>query len=365
VSVALGATPTGVVEASLSGLVQASSSGLVQATSTGPLQITPAALLEVLIEGLGTAGVYVMIASGLSLIFGLMGVLNFAHGALTTVGGYVGGAVLVLVGGAVIADAATGSIGVLALWIVAIVATGLLLALLGAIIEVGLVRQLYDRPPIDQILLTFGVALVIQQLLRIVVGLYEDPDRHWTAAEAAGPWIVQQGNEIEVLGLAIQGIRLMEMALGALVVVGVWAFLTRTRYGLYIRAGSEDAEMAQALGIDVRQVFTVVFGIGIGLAGMAGTFLIWEKTYDLTVLMGAQALLPAFIVVVVGGLGTFKGTVVASVVAGIFTEAGVFLSTNYESLPTQLPSMLIFLLLVAVLIVKPQGLFGQAEVGGH
>ncbi|MEF8777019.1 MAG: branched-chain amino acid ABC transporter permease [Haloarculaceae archaeon] len=329
------------------------------------LQITATDLLEVLIEGLGTAGVYVMIASGLSLIFGLMGVLNFAHGALTTVGGYVGGALLVFVGGAVLAEAATASLGVFVFWLAAILLTGVVLAILGSMIEVALVRQLYDRPPIDQILLTFGVALVIQQVLRIVVGLYEDPDRHWTAAESAGPWIVQQGNTIEILGLAIKGIRIMEFALGALVVVGVWAFLNRTRYGLYIRAGTEDAEMAEALGINVRQVFTVVFGIGIGLAGMAGTFLIWEKTYDLTVLMGAEALLPAFIVVVVGGLGTFKGTVVASVIAGIFTEAGVFLSTTYEALPTQLPSMLIFLLLVGVLVLKPQGLFGQAEVGGH
>jgi branched-chain amino acid transport system permease protein len=329
------------------------------------LQITPGALIEVLIEGLGTAGVYVMIASGLSLIFGLMGVLNFAHGALTTVGGYVGGATLVILATVAFGGMATESFTLFLLWFALLLLTAVILAVLGSVIEIGLIRKLYDRSPIDQILLTFGIALVIQQVLRIVVDLYTDPTRHWTDAEGAGPWIVQQGSELDILGLSIKGIRVMEIALGIAVVVGVWAFLNKTRYGLYIRAGTEDDEMAEALGINVRQVFTVVFGIGIGLAGMAGMFLIWEKTYNLTVLMGASALLPAFIVVVVGGLGTFKGTVVASIIAGIFFELGIFLSTNYESLPTQLPSMLLFLLLVFVLIVKPQGLFGQAEVGGH
>jgi branched-chain amino acid transport system permease protein len=293
-----------------------------------------------------------------------MGVLNFAHGALTTVGGYAGGALLVVLGGFLFAGSATAGPVLFLLWLVVLVITGLVLVVLGSIIEVGLVRKLYDRPAIDQILLTFGIALVIQQLLRIVVELWEDPTRHWTEAESAGPWIVQQGSEVDVLGLSIQGIRLMEIALGIVVVIGVWAFLNKTRYGLYIRAGSEDDEMAQALGINVRRVFTVVFGIGIGLAGMAGMFLIWEKTYNLTVLMGAEALLPAFIVVVVGGLGTFEGTVVASIIGGIFTEFGVFVSTNYVEFP-QLPQTLIFLLLVLVLVVKPQGLFGQAEVGGH
>jgi branched-chain amino acid transport system permease protein len=155
------------------------------------------------------------------------------------------------------------------------------------------------------------------------------------------------------------------MAAGIVVVAAVWAFLTRTRYGLYIRAGSEDAEMAEALGIDVERVFTVVFGIGIGLAGIAGTFLLFESQYSTTVHLGAEVLLPAFIVVVVGGLGSFKGTVVASIVAGLFYELGVHLNTFYLTDFSTLPSMLIFLLLVAVLVLRPQGLYGQAEVGGH
>ncbi len=159
---------------------------------------------------------------------------------------------------------------------------------------------------------------------------------------------------------AITGITLV----GAVVVAGVYLFLTRTRYGLYIRAGSEDDEMAEALGIDIRRVFTVVFGIGSGLAGVAGTFLIWQSTYDVTVAIGAQALLPAFIVVVVGGLGTFTGTVVAAAVAGFFFEFGVLLSTNVFDF-VSLPQMLLFILLVVTLIVRPTGILGEEEVGGH
>lgn len=327
------------------------------------LQVGPGVLVRVLIEGLGTAGLFVMIASGLTLIFGLMGVLNFAHGALTTVGAYVGGGLLVYLA------SGGGGLGSLGLWFVALGATGVVLAGLGAVIEVGLIRKLYGRAPIEQILLTFGVALVLQELLLMLLGNWQsglpDPTSSWGQPIVEGPSFMAAGRSFDVLGVSIRGFTPIKILLGVLVVVGVWGFLTKTRYGLYIRAGTEDAEMAQALGIDVQRVFTVVFAVGIGLAGMAGMFLIWERTYDLTYLMGAEALLPAFIIVVVGGLGTFKGTVVASVVAGIFFEAGIFLQTNVFQGLTQLNNILIFLLLVVVLIVRPQGLYGQEEVGGH
>jgi branched-chain amino acid transport system permease protein len=327
-----------------------------------PAQVGPGALVSILIEGLGTAGLFVMIASGLTLIFGLMGVLNFAHGALTTVGGYVGGGLLVYLA----ADG--GGIGTLGLWFVALGVTGLVLAVVGGVIEYGLVRKLYGRAPIEQILLTFGVALVIQELLLMLLGQWRsglpDPTSSWGQPIVQGPSFMSPGRSFDVLGVSIRGFTPIKILLGLLVVVGVWGFLTRTRYGLYIRAGTEDSEMAQALGINVERVFTVVFAVGIGLAGMAGMFLIWERTYDLTYLMGAEALLPAFIIVVVGGLGTFKGTVVASIVAGILFEAGIFLQTNVFQF-SQLNNIFIFALLVAVLIVRPQGFFGQEEVGGH
>jgi len=335
------------------------------------MAIGPTDLVEVLIEGLGTAGVFVMIASGLTLIFGLMGVLNFAHGALTTVGGYVGGFLLLYITGAVALDFAVGwfPVGAFTLWLVALVLTGVVLALIGSVIEFGLIRKLYGRAPIEQILLTFGVALVIQEFVYMILGPWQkglpDPTSSWGEPIVAGPGFMTAGKTFDFLGISIRSLTPVKILLGALVIAAVWAFLNKTRYGLFIRAGTEDSEMAQALGINVQRVFTVVFGIGIGLAGMAGMFLIWEASYDLTYLMGAQALLPAFIIVVVGGLGTFKGTVVASIIGGIFFEFGVMLQTQVFTDFSQLNNVFIFLLLVIALIVKPQGLYGQEEVGGH
>ncbi|MHB9286213.1 branched-chain amino acid ABC transporter permease [Halobacteriales archaeon Cl-PHB] len=335
------------------------------------LSIGPATVVEVLIEGLGTAGVFVMIASGLTLIFGLMGVLNFAHGALTTVGAYVGGGILLFLVGTVAIDLSIAGleIGTFALWLFGLVLTGVVLMAIGSIIEFGLIRKLYGRAPIEQILLTFGVALVIEEFLLMILGNWQegqpDPTAAWGQPIIEGPSFMGTGKTFDLLGVSIRSLTPVKILLGIAVVIGVWAFLNKTRYGLFIRAGTEDSEMAQALGINVERVFTVVFGIGIGLAGMAGMFLIWERSYELTYTMGSQALLPAFIIVVVGGLGTFKGTVVASIIAGIFFEAGLVLSTDVFTGFSQLNNIFIFLLLVGVLILQPQGLYGQEEVGGH
>ncbi len=326
------------------------------------LQFGPTALLETVIQGLGQAGLYVILASGLTLIFGLMGVLNFAHGAFITIGTYLGAMGLFLLS----SPNAAGLGGFLPLLgVFVLVFVGLMA--LGSLVEFGLVRRLYGRPPIDQILLTFGVATVLQQLTEIFVNLFTGGTSNqartpWPEPATYGPAVF--GENVTVAGLDIDGVVLMEILVGAVVVAGVYLFLTRTRYGLYIRAGSEDDEMAEALGIDIRRVFTVVFGIGSGLAGVAGTFLIWQSTYDVTVAIGAQALLPAFIVVVVGGLGTFTGTVVAAAVAGFFFEFGVLLSTNVFDF-VSLPQMLLFILLVVTLIVRPTGILGEEEVGGH
>jgi branched-chain amino acid transport system permease protein len=339
---------------------------------TGPetilLQFTSTELVEVFIRGMGTAGVFVLIASGLSLIFGLMGVLNFAHGSLTTYGAFAGAAILLS-----ISSADSTGIAAVAALVVTAVGVFAVLSVLGASIEFSLIRRLYERPPIDQILLTFGVALVLDEFLTIVLELWNiDPFRPYSEPASYGPAFLAEGQNLVLGGVSVRWLYIFEFVVGALVVVAVWAFLNQTRYGLYIRAGSEDDEMAEALGINVRRVFTLVFGVGIGLAGVSGLFLIWDPVYQLEITLGAQALLPAFIVVVVGGLGTFKGTVVASAVAGIFAQFGNALFTNQAQIAgvnlgdfPQLPSMLIFILLIVMLIVKPTGLYGEEEVGGH
>ncbi|EFW93528.1 branched-chain amino acid ABC transporter permease protein [Haladaptatus paucihalophilus DX253] len=320
--------------------------------------LRPSTLASVFIQGLAKAALYVMIASGLTLIFGLMGVLNFAHGSLTMLGAYLGGLVMVA-----FVAAGGSSITRLALFFVAVVVVFALLAGLGTAVEVGLIRKLYDRPPVYQILLTFGLTLVLNELVRIAVLFYGmQPQTDWQDAFGTKPGFLT--NQIGLGSVSVNGLALFEIAFGVLTVAGIWAFLTRTRYGLVIRAGSEDAEMTEALGIDVRRVFTVVFALGTGLAGIAGVLLMWDPKWGASVPVASEALLPAFVVVIVGGLGTFRGTVVAALLVGMVDAAMSWWFVNAIDF-AGLPEMTIFLILVVVLILRPQGLFGVEEVGGH
>ncbi|MFD1512784.1 branched-chain amino acid ABC transporter permease [Halomarina rubra] len=328
-----------------------------------PLQLaelfTFDALSSVLFDALSKAAVYAMLAMGLTLIFGLMGVLNFAHGSLTMLGAYLGGLVMV-----VLVTGATGPWTRLAFFFVGLVVVFGLLSALGATLEVGLIRPLYDRPPIYQILLTFGITLVIDELVRIVVLFYGlQPITEWQEALGTKPYFL--GQQLVLGPVSVGGMDLFEMLLGAATVAAVWAFLTRTRYGLVVRAGSEDAEMTEALGIDVRRVFTTVFALGVGLAGVAGMLLMWDNNWGASVPLATETLLPAFVVVIIGGLGTFRGTVVAAVIVGFADALAQWLFVNSVVDFPPLPQLTVFLILVVMLVIRPQGLFGRAEVGGH
>lgn len=323
----------------------------------------PRLLVEVLVEGLSQSAIFIMIAVGLTLVFGLMGVLNFAHGSLTMLGAYLGGGVLVT-----LLSGESGVLGVVAFF----GAVAFVLALLtaaGAALEVALIRPLYDRPPLYQILLTFGLTLVFDELARLVLEIVEiQPSTQWQAPFGVKPAFLRRENSATVdalFGARVGGMELFEIAFGLLTVTGVWLFLTRTRYGLYIRAGSEDTEMAEALGIDVRRAFTVVFGLGVGLAGAAGVLLAWDTSWGASVPLGAEVLLPAFVVVIIGGLGTFRGTVAAGVIIGMIDALMTYVfNFGYVDF-SALPELVVFLVLVVGLIVRPQGLFGVSEVGGH
>jgi branched-chain amino acid transport system permease protein len=285
-----------------------------------------------------------------------MGVLNFAHGSLTMIGAYLGGLVMVLAAGT------TGATRVLAFFVAAAVVFAALAAL-GGVVEVGLIRPLYDRPPIYQILLTFGLTLVLDEMARIVVQFYGlQPISDWQAALATKPAVLT--TSLSVGTASVSGLELFEIAMGAATVVGLWAFLTQTRYGLVVRAGSEDPEMTSALGIDVRRVFTVVFALGAGVAGVAGVLLAWDPSWGASVPLAAETLLPAFVVVIIGGLGTFRGTVVAAVLVGMVDATMTWWFQNAIDF-TGLPQMTIFLILVVMLVLRPQGIFGVQEVGGH
>ena len=320
--------------------------------------LRPRNLASVFVDGLAKAALYVMIAGGLTLIFGLMGVLNFAHGSMTMIGAYLGGLLMVFAVGN-----ATGPGMRLLTFFLVLAATFAALAGLGGAVEVGLIRRLYDRPPVYQILLTFGLTLVLDEFVRIVVLFYGmQPSSDWQAALGTKPALLDRSVNLGLI--SVPGLDLFEIAFGVLTVAGLWAFLTRTRYGLIIRAGSEDAEMTEALGIDVRRVFTVVFALGAGVAGVAGTLLMWDPTWGASVPLAADTLLPAFVVVIIGGLGTFKGTVVAALIVGMADAVTTWWFQNVIEF-TGLPEMTVFLILVVMLILRPQGIFGVEEVGGH
>ena len=327
----------------------------VAAVETVPLF----APVDVGIRAVSKAALYVVIASGLSLIFGLMGVLNFAHGSLTMIGAYLGGAVMVAT-----VSAGTGGVARFVLFFLAAAAVFGLLTGVGAAVEVALIRPIYDREPLFQILLTFGLVLVLDEAARIVVELAGlQPQTEWQDAIGTAPAFL--GARYDVLGVNTRwGLYAFEALVGLAVVVAILLFLGETRYGLYIRAGSEDAEMAQALGIDIRRAFTVVFGVGAGLAGLAGVLLMWDPRFGASVPLSVETLLVAFIVVIVGGLGSFKGTVVAGVLVGVVDALMSWLFVNVVDFPG-LPELVLFAFLVTVLVVRPKGLLGVAEVGGH
>ena len=405
--------------------------------------LDPSTLAGVVVDGLAKAALFVMVASGLSLIFGLMGVLNFAHGSLTMIGAYLGGLVMVTATAGV-----TGDYAILGLFVLAAVLVFAVLAAFGGAVETTLIRPLYDRP-LYQILLTFGLTLVLDEAVRIVLLFYDiQPRNDWQESRATRPdWLRQthdvtapilvdlpgmgsvslvvsmadvgvalaaaiaawgvlnwsrRGEELAdeylsdaplaptvATGLAalgagvvalvathavvaltgfgpldVRAFSVFEIVLGLLTVGLIWTFLTATRYGLVLRAGSEDPEMTAALGIDVRRAFTVVFGLGVGLAGVAGTVLMWDPRWGASVPLAQEVLLPAFVVVIVGGLGSFRGTVVAAMVVGFVDATMTWWFQNVVDFPG-LPELTVFLILVGMLIVRPQGLFGVEEVGGH
>lgn len=317
------------------------------------------ALVRIVIEGLGKGAVFFTLAVGLTLIFGLMGVLNFAHGAWGMLGAYIGGLLMV-----VTISGAMGQLTVLVIFFVVLAVTFAILTALGAAMEVKLMRPIYDRTPMYQIILTFGVALILEELVRIIA-LWggQHPDVQWSAAMGTLPSFLDTRHDI--LGVNIRGLFFFEIVFGLILIVLVYLFLNRTLYGLYVRAGSEDQEMVQALGIDVRQAFTVVFGLGMGLAAIGGVLLMWDPLWGPTAALNIDVLLYAFVVVIIGGLGSFRGTVVAAFLVGFADSIATWLFDTGIIDHSGLPEITVFGLLVIMLIIRPQGLFGVEEVGGH
>ncbi|MGV8877096.1 MAG: branched-chain amino acid ABC transporter permease [Rhodoglobus sp.] len=286
-------------------------------------------IILLLITGLGLGALYFLVASGLSLIYGLMGVLNFAHGSFLTLGAFAGWELARRMGGE--------SWGTL----IASLLLGMVVgALAAAATEFFLIRRLYNRH-IEQVLVTVGLALATVALFDGIWGT--DP-----IYVTAPPWLSET---TEILGARVPNDRFLLIGAAILVLLAIVAFLRYTRFGLIIRAGVENRSMVTALGIDVRKAFTVVFAIGGAAAGLGGVLASHYFGY-VSPQLGGSLLIFAFIVTVIGGLGSLAGAAIASVAVAILQQfANFFLGGTGD--------LMVVLLLAVVLLVRPSGILGK------
>jgi branched-chain amino acid transport system permease protein len=286
------------------------------------------------ITGLGLAGLYFLVASGLSLIYGLMDVLNFAHAAFLTVGAYASW---------MVATELTGTMPVGVVFVLGLLAGLAVGVLVAVLMETALVRRLYGDH-VAQVLLTVGLLLAVTALTRAVFG--SDPVRVVVPA-----WM----NDVTLMGgAAVPNSRLVVIVAAALVFGGLMFFLRRTRYGLVIRAGVENRAMVSALGIDVGRAFTLVFAIGGALASLAG-ILTGAFFGTITADQGTSLLIFAFIVVIIGGLGSIPGSALAALAVGLLQQYA-----NYYG-AVGMGDLIVVAMLALVLLVRPQGLLGRVS----
>lgn len=296
------------------------------------------------LSGLFQAMLLFLVASGLSIVFGLMDVLNLAQGSFFMLGAYV--AYDVQHAGGVV-DLTTAIPDPNLRFVVAIIAAVVVGGLLGVVLERGLLRHLYIRP-VFQLVLTFGVSLVMLELVKAI----------WTTTPFS--WTETFGvreNFFMLFEQRFSTYRLFVVGMGFALIVGIALLLNRTRIGIIIRAGVEDSEMVQALGINVRVVFTLVFTLGCAVAALGGA--VAAPFLGASTTLASTFLLQAIAVVVLGGLGSYEGTAIGSIMVGlsIAVAQDAAIGTSLSMLPSITP----MLLLVLVLLVRPSGLFGEAR----
>jgi branched-chain amino acid transport system permease protein len=290
------------------------------------------------VTGLGLGAMYFLIAAGLSLIYGLMGVLNFAHGFFLTVGAY----------GTWWFEGHLGGIGNVTLRYLVAALIGLVIGgVFAALVELVLIRPLYQRH-IEQVLVTVGLSLAATALVAAIWG--GDSRPFVTPA-----WM---NDTTTILGARIPNDRFLEIAVAVAVLLGLELFLRRTRYGLIVRAGAENRAMVTALGIDVRKAFTLVFAIG-GVAAAIGGALSNVYFGQVVPERGTSLLIFAFIVVVIGGLGSITGSAMAAVVVGLSQQYMNYYPTTWGIGDWGLGDISVVLLLGLVLLVRPRGLSGS------
>jgi branched-subunit amino acid ABC-type transport system permease component len=286
--------------------------------------ISVSVFLVQFLHGIVFGMILLLLSLGLSLIFGIGGIVNFAHGVMYMLGAYVSFVVVS------VSESPLLGIG----------AAFVAVAVLGGVVEVLTLRPLYDRDPLDQLLATFGLVFIIEGLVINYFGTFTK-----TVSQPA-----LMSGTVSFGEFFYPRYRLALLVVSAVLAAILWAFLTYTDYGVRIRAATYSSETVDALGTDTKTLFTVVFVIGAGLAGIAGAFA--APIFTVYPAMGTEMLILTFIIVIIGGLGSFRGAVVASIGIGILITMGrVFLSGFEEMTP--------FIAMIVILLVRPEGLFGD------
>ena len=303
--------------------------------------MTTILFIEQVLNGLQFGVMLFLMAAGLTLVFGVMGLINLAHGALYMVGAFAAASVA----------AATGS------FLLGLIASLAAAAMAGAIVEIVVIRRLYRRDHLDQVLATFALILIFSEGTRWLFGsfpLYLD-----IPEALSGPVTLPGGIEYPLY-------RLFIIAVGLAVAAFLFWLIARTRLGIRIRAGEADREMIAALGVDISKLYTLVFALGAALAGMAGALV--GAIQSVEVGMGEPVLILAFVTIIIGGIGSIKGAFVGALLVGLIDTLGrtllpiafgtVMEASAATTVGSALASMLIYILMAGVLIARPQGLFG-------
>jgi len=299
-------------------------------------------LIEQLLNGLQFGTMLFLMSAGLTLVFGVMGLINLAHGSFYMIGAF---------GAALLAEI-TGSffIGLISSFIVAMFA--------GVITEILVIRKLYKKDHLDQVLATFALILIFSEGIRWIFGafpLYLDVPK------------ILNGS-IEIFdGIYYSKYRLFIIFVGLIIATFLFFLIGKTNLGIQIRAGQYDREMISALGVNISKLYTLLFGIGAALAGLAGALI--GTIQSVEVGMGEPILILAFVIIVIGGIGSIKGALIASLLVGLVDTLGRFLipwvlqnitnPSDAMSIGSAIGSMLIYILMAIILILKPTGLYGK------
>jgi len=298
--------------------------------------------LEQVLNGLQFGVMLFLMSAGLTLVFGVMGLINLAHGSLYMIGAFAAAAIA----------SWTGSF-----WL-GLVASLMAAAIAGVIVEIVIIRRLYKRDHLDQVLATFALILLFSEAMRWIFGAFplflDVPE-------------ILSGTLSLPLRFEYSKYRMMIIVVGIVIAVGLFSLISKTRLGVRIRAGESDREMIAALGVDISKLYTLVFALGAALAGLAGAMV--GAIQSVEVGMGEPVLILAFVVIVIGGIGSIKGALVGAILVGLTDTLGRFLLPSFfkiflnpssaTDIGSALSSMMIYILMAAVLIWKPSGLFGN------